>query len=222
MKILMIEDRIVRKEQFLVRSGIDFGIYSFLEEISPEDFIRLKRNIKDLNKTIFNDYDLLITHKSAFTLNEQDFLASLGKSIIYFSGGISQSFYLEHPFPCLHMNTTDFYSYNLVQFLNHVQETGEIEILILQFGAKWKLNLFLNSRDKLNQLFYKNSGNYISPERFDLVFSDKLISIINSFPLRNSIVQLLEDGLALNDFEKRHLILNELNSEIIRQIDNTL
>jgi phosphatidylserine decarboxylase len=75
MKILLIEDRIVRKELFLDRSEIDLSKYTFLREITPDEFRKIKSSIKNADKTFFDGYDLIITHKSAFTLNEQDILA---------------------------------------------------------------------------------------------------------------------------------------------------
>jgi hypothetical protein len=222
MKILLIEDRIVRKELFLDRSQIDLVNYTFLREITPEEFIQLKSNIKNSDKTFFDEYDLIITHKSAFTLNEQDILASVGKSIIYFSGGISQSFYLEYPIPCLHINSSEFYSTNLVEFLNYINETGEIEMLILQFGPKWKLNLLLNTRDKLKQLLYKKVGNDLYPEDFDGIFSNKLLSTVVSNQLKDGISQLQNIGLMWSEVKNVELILTEINAEILSQINKTL
>jgi hypothetical protein len=218
MKIILIEDRIVRKELFLDRSGIDLSRYNFLKEITPEEFKQVKSSINNGDKTFFNQYNLIITHKSAFTLNEQDILASIGKSIIYFSGGISQSFFLEYPFPCLHINSSDFYSTNLVEFLNYINKTGEIEMLILQFGSKWKLNLLLNTRDKLKQLLYKNAEKDLYPEDFDGVFSNKLLSTVVSNQLKDSISQLQKNGLLWREVNNIEMILSEFNAEIFTQI----
>jgi hypothetical protein len=120
MKILLIEDRIVRKELFVQRSNIDLNQYLFLKQASADEYKDIKSKLKNADTSIFNGIDLIITHKSAFTINEQDILASVGKPIIYFSGGISQSFYSEFPVPCLHINSSDFYGQNLIRFLNHV------------------------------------------------------------------------------------------------------
>lgn len=218
MKIILIEDRIVRKELFLDRSKIDLVKYTFLEEITPDRFKQLKSGIEHNDKVIFDDYNLIITHKSAFTLNEQDILASIGKPIIYFSGGISQSFYLEYPFPCLHINSSDFYSRNLIDFFNYIDVTGEVEMLILQFGVKWKLNLLLNTRDKLKQLLYKNTVNDLYPEDFSEVFSDKLFTALVSEQLKHDIYKLKENGLFIGDIKKMDFILIEINNEINRQI----
>ena len=222
MKILLIEDRIVRKEQFLERYEIDLSKYPFIKEITPEEYKKIKSSIKDGDKTFFDEYNLIITHKSAFSLKEQDILSSIGKSIIYFSGGISQSFYLEYPFPCLHINSSDFYSTDLLEFLNYINETGEIEMLILQFGSKWKLNLLLNTRDKLKQLIYKNVGNDLFPEDFEGIFSSKLLSTLVSNQLKDGISQLQNNGLIWSEVKNVEIILTEINAEILSQINKTL
>lgn len=214
MKILLIEDRIVRKELFVQRSNIDLNQYLFLKQTSADEYKDIKSKLKNADTSIFNEIDLIITHKSAFTINEQDILASVGKPIIYFSGGISQSFYSEFPVPCLHINSSDFYGQNLIQFLNHVNITGELELLILEFGANWRLNLLLNTRDKLNQLLYRNSKSDLFPEDFNAIFSSKISSIIFSNILKEGINDLLKLGLKNNEANRIKAIMSELNLEI--------
>jgi len=214
MKILLIEDRIARKELFVQRSNIDLNQYLFLKQASADEYKDIKSKLKNADTSIFNGIDLIITHKSAFTINEQDILASVGKPIIYFSGGISQSFYSEFPGPCLHLNSSDFYGQNLIQFLNHVNITGELELLILEFGANWRLNLLLNTRDKLNQLIYRNNKSDLFPEDFNAIFSSKISSIIFSNVLKEGINDLLKIGLKNNEANRIKTIMSELNLEI--------
>lgn len=218
MRVILIEDRIVRKDLFLSRSEIDFTKYDFFREVSPKEFTQLKSDLKTGDLSFFKDCDVILTHKSAFTLNEQDVLSALGKSVVYFSGGISQSFYLEFPSPTLHINSSEFYSSNLVHFLERIATTGEIEMLILQFGDKWKLNLLLNLRDKLKQLFYRNEGKDLYPEDFDLVFNNKIVSIIDSEQLKNGLTQLQREGLDWRDLGLLNVVLLDLNNEVMNQI----
>lgn len=219
MKIILIEDRIIRKELFLERSEIDLSQYGFLKEISAQELKQLKHDInfgKDLS--FLSEFDLIITHKSAFSLNQQDVLSSMGKSIVYFSGGISQSFYLEYPFPCLHINSSDFYSENLIVFLNNIKDNGQIEMLILQFGIKWKLNLLLSTRDKIKQLVYKYVNVDLFAEDFSEIFTDKLLTIISSIQLKDDIAEIREFGLMWNEVEKINNVLERLNQEINNNI----
>jgi hypothetical protein len=105
----------------------------------------------------------------------------------------------------------------LINFLNYFEETGEIEMLILQFGTKWKLNLLLTSRDKLKQLLYKNTGEHLFPEDFDGIFSNKLLTTIQSKSLKDSILEIKENGLILNELNKVDRILSEISIEILYQ-----
>ena len=218
MRVILIEDRIVRKELFLSRSEIDFTKYDFFREVTPKEFTQLKSDLKTGDLSFFKDCDVILTHKSAFTLNEQDVLSALGKSVVYFSGGISQSFYLEFPSPTLHINSSEFYSSNLVHFLERIATTGEIEMLILQFGDKWKLNLLLNLRDKLKQLFYRNEGKDLYPEDFDLVFNNKIVSIVESEKLKRDMLQLQKQGLSSGDDVLLCDVFSEINNEVMSQI----
>jgi hypothetical protein len=219
MKIILIEDRVIRKELFLERSAIDLSQYSFLREITAQELKQLKLDINNGDYMSFlGEFDLIITHKSAFTLNQQDVLASSGKSIIYFSGGISQSFYLEYPFPCLHINSSDFYSNNLMDFLNNIKDNGKIEMLILQFGTKWKLNLLLSTRDKIKQLLYKNFMMDLFPEDFNDILNDKLLTLISSNQLKSNILKIRESGLMWTDLKKMDIVFEELNEEIRNNI----
>lgn len=218
MRVILIEDRTVRKELFLSRSEIGFTDYDFFSEVSPKEFTQLKSDLKKGDLSFFKDCDVILTHKSAFTLNEQDALSALGKSVVYFSGGISQSFYLEFPSPTLHINSSDFYSSNLVHFLERIAKTDEIEMLILQFGDKWKLNLLLNLRDKLKQLIYRNEGKDLYPEDFDLVFNDKVLSIIESEQLKSDMLKLQNQGLSSGDIILLSDVFSGINNEVMSQI----
>jgi hypothetical protein len=218
MRIILIEDRIVRKELFLSRSEIDFNKYDFFSEVTPHEYEQIKTDVNKGDLSFFEDCDVIMTHKSAFTLNEQDTLSALGKSIVYFSGGISQSLYLEFPSPTLHINSSEFYSSNLVHFLDKIATTDEIEMLILQFGDKWKLNLLLNLRDKLKQMLYRNEGKDLYPEDFELLFNEKTISIIDSEQLKNGLLQLQKEGLDWRDMGLINVVLSDLNNEVMNQI----
>jgi hypothetical protein len=218
MRVILIEDRTVRKELFLSRSEIDFTKYNFFKEVTPEEYTQLKSDLKTGDLSFFRGCDVILTHKSAFTLNEQDALSALGKSVVYFSGGISQSFYLEFPSPTLHINSSDFYSSNLLYFLEKIATTGEIEMLILQFGDKWKLNLLLNLRDKLKQMIYRNEGKDLYPEDFDLVFNNKVLSIIESEQLKSDMVQLQKQGLSSGEIVLLSDVFSEINNQVMNQI----
>lgn len=214
MNLLLIEDRIIRKENFIQRLNIDLNCYKFLKQVSAEEYKDIKLSIKSGDTTLLSKFDVILTHKSAFTINEQDLLDSICKSIIYFSGGISQSFYTEYPVPCLHINSSDFYSPNLIEFLDYIEETGNIELLILQFGENWRLNLLLKVRDELAQLLYKNVNEDLYPTDFDTIFTNKISSIVSSEFLKSEIEELCNFGLGYNEHDRVNSLKLELNLEI--------
>ena len=222
MRIILIEDRVIRKLQFIDLTGISLEKYGFLKEVNAEEYMIIKNSLKVDNFIFFNDYDLIITHKSAFTIGEQDKINSLRKPIVYFSGGISQAFYAENSSPILHINSKDFYSENLEFFLDFLDKNNEIELLILQFGKQWKLNLLLNTRDSISQLIYSNANNDLFPDDFDIIFNKKVLSVINSNNLKTEIETLLLNGLRYTNIEKINDIKIGLSKEIRKIINPNL
>src|SRR5690606_24737284 len=101
------------------------------------------------------------------------------KSLIFFSGGISYSFYSDESFPYLNINAGDFYSDKLKLFLNYFEKTREVNIPLLQFGEKWELNKLLNFR---NDFIKKNNEARINRVRdlnLDIQLKQELNKNIN-------------------------------------------
>ena len=98
--------------------------------------------------------------------------------MIFFSGGISYSFYNDDSFPYLNINANDFYSDKLKLFIKHFEQTDEINLAILQFGEKWELNKLLNFR---NDLVKKINEKSIKRVR-DLNLDEKLKEDLNKLP----------------------------------------
>jgi len=216
--ILLIEDRPERKKQFLESSEIKtLSNYPFLKEVSFQELNIIKQELLSNEKPFLNDYDLIMTHKSALTFAEQDSLVTL-KSSVFFSGGISQSFYSENPNPVLHINSKEFYSNNLIEFLTNIQNNNEIELLILQFGQKWKLNLLLNLRDKLTQKIYSKISEEIYPEDFDELFTEKLMTLNWESDTRKEIEILKSNGMDKNDFLQLDELKNKISTFICNEI----
>jgi hypothetical protein len=49
----------------------------------------------------------------------------------------------------LHINSKEFYSENLKLFIEACEENNTVNLLVLQFGKKWKLSLLLNLRNNI-------------------------------------------------------------------------
>lgn len=197
MKILLIEDRPERKIQFSGIAGISsLDEYSFLNILTPTQLKELKNELKNGSQNMFVEFDLLMIHKSAFTQSELDKIRSISKPIVYFSGGIPHSSYTDSPAATLHVNSREFYSTNLIGFLETINKTGEIELMQLQFGEQWELNLLLNLREKLTQKINNESSNRIFAEDFDEIFTDQIMRFDWPETMANQIQKLKANGMA--------------------------
>lgn len=227
MKVLLIEDRPERKRLFMELNKIDLSKYHFLEIIDGNKFIETRNKISSHNLDSFNNYDIIISHKSALSQNEQDIIceycSNKMKSIVFFSGGISTSFYEEIKNPILHINSKEFYSGNLVNFLNNIQNNNEINIKILQFGDKWKLNNLLNVRDKLKFLIYSNlNSKYIIEEDIQNAISLSEFNILNNDEIKHKIQYYFENGIKNDFIDCIQEIIDQINHQIKNEIQINL
>ncbi len=224
MKVLLVEDRPERKRIFMEMEGIDLNNYPFLTTWDPDTFMKFKSSIKTNDLSILSEYNLIAIHKSALSLSEQDALDeycyAYNISLVYFSGGISTSFYEESRNPTLNINSKQFYSKNLILFLDTIKDSSNSELLILQFGKNWNLNLKLQARDNLAKLIYsiENNPEPIQPEDFQNIFSPKLISIFKSEHLQVMLNDLIKNGVASNSIS----ILDNIKNEITISIKDEL
>lgn len=159
-KVILIENRPTRQKIYLPNQEKD------QEKLLKIHFLtHYSNDIKnDLNKKDFNfllGFDLIMIHRSF--LNELSNGSAVNaivklceqhqKDLIYFSGGISASSFIQQDeFNFLLINSKDFYA-NLLDFLDGYYN-GEIENLLeLKYGKTWKLTYLLRLREfkKLEQ-----------------------------------------------------------------------
>ncbi|KFF07672.1 hypothetical protein [Chryseobacterium luteum] len=149
--IALVEDRIGRMNQF-----IDFDIKSIenLQIITETDLSDLKTDLDQGVTDKLDIFDCLIFHRSALTNTQREtikvYCKNKIKPLVFFSGGISSSFYNDSTFPYLHINSRDLYSNNLKMFSNHSDQHHIINLLVLQYGSKWKTNQLLIIKEDLN------------------------------------------------------------------------
>jgi len=153
-KVILIENRPTRQKIYLPNQEKD------QEKLLKMHFLtHYSNDIKnDLNKKDFNfllGFDLIMIHRSF--LNELSngsavnaivkFCEQHQKDLIYFSGGISASSFIQQDeFNFLLINSKDFYA-NLLDFLDGYYN-GEIENLLeLKYGKTWKLTYLLRLRE---------------------------------------------------------------------------
>ena len=150
MKIAIIEDRIVRLEQFT-----DFVLKQCksVTIITSLEFDNLIGSLKNNDTKPLDQYECIASHRSALSNEVRDTLKEYcrikRKPLIFFSGGITSTVLKDLDFPFLHINSKEFYSENLKLFIETFEESNAVNLLVLQFGKKWKLSLFLNLRNNI-------------------------------------------------------------------------
>lgn len=158
MKIALVEDRIGRMQQFL-----DFDIIAIeiLQVITEKDLSDLKIDLDQKTTERLDSFDCLICHRSALTNAQREsiknYCKTKNKPLVFFSGGISSSFYNDTSFPYLNINSSDLYSDNLKMFSESAAQSETINLLILQFGANWKTNLLLLLKENLNLQYQRKA-----------------------------------------------------------------
>lgn len=151
-KILLVEDRIERQDLFSKETGFNFDRYSNILD-----------NTVSLDDLELNHYSTIICHRSAFWDSDSNVLDTLKdhckktqSQLVFFSGGISSTFYTHSDYEFLLLNSKSFYSYNLQIYLDDVIEKNSSNLRLLAYGKNWKINLLLNTLTKVNLFISEN------------------------------------------------------------------
>lgn len=205
MKIAIIEDRISRLDQY---TDMDLKKCKSVTIITGNEFDSLLSSLKNNDTTSLDQYNCLISHRSALSNEIRDvFKKYCNKNkipLIFFSGGITSSVLKDIDFPFLHINSKDFYSDNLKMFIKNCEETVTVNLLLLQFGNKWKLSLLLNLRNKLAVTLNKEhlKTNYPNLEFDDNEFIRRIRDLqINSAILTDLINDKTNELFTNDDFK---------------------
>lgn len=150
MKIAIIEDRIARLEQY---TDFELKKCKSVKIITGLEFDNLIGSLKSNDTKPLDQYECIASHRSALSNEVRDTLKEYcrikRKPLIFFSGGITSSVLKDLDFPFLHINSKEFYSENLKMFIEACEESNAVNLLVLQFGKKWKLSLLLNLRNNI-------------------------------------------------------------------------
>jgi len=151
MKIAIIEDRIGRLEQFTKSTNFDLKKSKPVSIITGLEFDTLINSLRSNDTSMLDPYECIVSHRSALSNEARDILKDYcrknKKPLVFFSGGITSSVLKDEEFPFLHINSKEFYSENLKLFIEVCEEHSIVNLLLLQFGKKWKLSLLLNLRN---------------------------------------------------------------------------
>jgi hypothetical protein len=150
MKIAIIEDRIPRLEQY---TDFDLKKNKSVSIITGVEFDNLIDSLKRSDTRKLDRYECIASHRSALSNDVRDALKEYcrknKKPLIFFSGGITSSVLKDDEFPFLHINSKEFYSDKLKLFIEVFEEHNKVNLLVIQFGKKWKLSLLLNLRNNI-------------------------------------------------------------------------
>jgi hypothetical protein len=150
MKIAIIEDRIARLEQY---TDLELKNRKSVTIITGLEFDNLISSLKCNDTKPLDQFECIASHRSGLSNEVRDIIKEYcrinRKALIFFSGGITSSVLKDLNFPFLHINSKEFYSKNLKLFLEAFEVSYVVNLLVLQFGEKWKLSLLLNLRNNI-------------------------------------------------------------------------
>lgn len=159
-KILLIENRPGRQVQYMPNGEKELFKLKNIQGFTMIGFEENLTKINDNNFDFLKEFSLVMIHRSALgELSKGSKITAVADycktnliDLIYFSGGISSSFFTElNGIGFLLINSKDFYSDNFMPFLKEYIE-GRIKKLIeLKYGKSWKLNYLFQLRE-LNAL----------------------------------------------------------------------
>ena len=204
-KILLIEDREKRQKLFINRTDINLAEYQdILDNITGEKYEKLYNDIKE-NQFDFSEYALIMIHKGAFNGDNQEihfqiknFCKEKGIPLVLFSGGAT-NYYNKEEIELIEIKSEDFYSKNLQLFLDNFRKNGAIELLMLSYGNNWKLNIILNSLEKINQFIAQTQEEDVLYDEFINATDIHLLEKIDF----NYYQATIEDGwVYLDDIKK--------------------
>lgn len=208
--ILLIEDRIERQALFSKDTSFDFTKYS-----------KILDNRISLEGVDLSIYTTIICHRSAFgelnsnTLDRlKDHCKKTSTQLIFFSGGISSTFYSNTSYEFLLLNSKSFYSNNLELYLNEIVEKTISNLRILAYGKNWKINIMLDTLSKVNMFTSQNKGkDKIKAQRLKTYSQlDNIREIVDiEYP-----TTLSGGAMLLEDVEKFAAKLNrQINHEVL-------
>lgn len=219
--VLLIDDRTNRQVDFTRDTSIDLKQYEdIIDNVTGDDYHKL---VERFSKQDINlNYAVIIVHRSAFGESQINILDKLKEycektktKLVFFSGGISSTFYLNNTFEFLLVNSKILYSENLKLFLDDCRK-DEINILEIGYGTKWKLNILLNTLEKINKFI----GNNASEEmvHFDDFRDDTEIWIIDGL-ISYRKPELRNGGVKMSDLKNLSFeISNQIKQQVVLHV----
>lgn len=155
-KILLLENKIDREGLHEIKSADINGLELILGDIECN---RILNDFLD-NHMILEQYTTIIIHQNIYEEEKRNLLFNKLKSyckekyLVIFSGG-NNSISLRNDY-LLELNSKNMYK-NLFSYVEEFEKNNP-QILILGYGKKWELNIFLNILEHIN-IFLENNKN---------------------------------------------------------------
>lgn len=221
-KVILIEDRTERMKKNLKEEKISLSGYAFLDIYGKKyvEKFRKKLNMNDLKQ--LDQYAVIMTHQSVWKENERktmkDYCKEKNKSLVFFSGGNSKSYYKEKPTAVLTIDVNKFYSSNLKVFLDYIKDYDQIDLPRLQYGKKWKLDVLLKSRNDIAVYLQLNKSNkriniHIVRNEIGLTPIFKKIQEEHDYDL-----EWFDNNVTENPTQKWNDIISEINHSIVEEM----
>jgi len=217
-KILLVEDRPKRQQNFLEKQVIDLTqMNDILVNCADEVHRHLIEDIK--TETIdWNQYSTIIIHRSGFSQEILDKLKEFCKNnnttikLVFFSGGISSTFYMAQPYEFLQLNSKELYTKNLKLFL----ETNGNNLLQLAYGEEWEVNRLLNKLEKINKFIEDNKIEGDGENAYYSEFSEKINSDLLQTLIEDLTIEAKDTVIKIEEIERiSKKILNKIKMKAI-------
>ncbi len=195
-KIILLDNKNERQEKIY---KVDFSKLDNVENISgEEDCNTLLTNFMN-NDYDFNDYDFIIIHKNIYPEAKRELIFSKLKKdnedkLIYFTG--ENNIKLDNTIPTV--TSTDMYK-NL-QIFNDNFTGGKENILMLQYGQRWEIDILLNDLEQIN-LFIENGDEYRE-------------KVIKKLPVNKLVLDMNDDFNIEKAKNRREIILKNIRERL--------
>lgn len=214
-RILLLENKAERQKI------ITFNLkeYNFLDNILGDEECNIFLDDFLENQFYFDIYDTIIIHESIYHESKREQLFKTlhdyckTKNIIKFSGNNTQ-FSLENE-KSLQINPTMLYR-NLKIYLE-MYANDDANILILALGEKWKLNILLNTLEKLNIFIEDNTKYPVQKSIFSSNVGLTKIKEVSENYYNKIFENIDKNNLSIDDIETININLNTLIKEIVNE-----
>lgn len=224
MKLMLIEDRLSRMEKY---QHSDIKENSLVDIITGKDFDALLNSLKLHETGKLKNYGCIAAHRTALpdVIREslKEFCEKYRKPLIFFSGGISSSVFKEIPFSFLNINSKDFYSANFDLFIEDMNVSKLPNLLILQFGIKWKLSLLLKLRNTISLYV---SRKIMIIENIDALNNQTIVNrfkMVRDLQLSDNIINdLISDNEGLEFLKNPYYAFTEVDIKTLKKTVDSL